>query len=144
MMNLSCMNREKMHNQSKISLRQLFSDSLPQLNPLRQGKHHLKRGDVLHMFNLWLSVLEFMGEVNSDLLDFKGREEVCLVSLKCNLSSMCFSSVGNMSRLGGVLLLILEGISILVKPKGLPSLYRDDNLLHVKKKRPTKILSPPL
>lgn len=75
-----------------------------------------------------------MGEVNSDLLDFKGREEVCLVSLKCNLSSMCFSSVGNMSRLGGVLLLILEGISILVKPKGLPSLYRDDNLLHGKKK----------
>lgn len=57
-----------------------------------------------------------MGEVNSDLLDFKEREEVCLVSLKCNLSSGCFSSVGNMSGLG-VLLLILEGISILVKPK---------------------------
>ena len=45
-----------------------------------------------------------MGEVNSALLDFKEREEVCLVSLKRNLSSGCFSSVGNMSRLGGVII----------------------------------------
>lgn len=56
------------------------------------------------MFNLWLSILEFMGKVNSDLLDFKGREEVCLVSLKHNLSSRCFSSAGNMSGLGGVII----------------------------------------
>lgn len=45
-----------------------------------------------------------MGEVNSNLFDFKGREEVCLVSLKHNLSSGCFSSAGNMSALGGVII----------------------------------------
>jgi hypothetical protein len=75
-----------------------------------------------------------MGEVNSDLLDFKGREEVCLVSLKCHLSPLCFGSVGNMSRLGGgCLLLILEGISMLVKPKERPGLCGDDSLLNRKK-----------
>lgn len=40
----------------------------------------------------------------------------------------------------GVLLLILEGISILVKPKRLPSPYEDNSLLN-EKKRPTKIFS---
>lgn len=38
-----------------------------------------------------------------------------------------------------MLLLILEGISILVKPKGLPGLYGDNSLLN--EKRPTEIFS---